>query len=842
MFNSKPFLINALAVLLSISLAVPDLGARTKKGEKLLKDGKLAEAKKDYDKALELFEQAQNEDPQDAAYQMAAQRVRFQASMKHVDTGKKLRDAGKLEEAIAEFKHAAAIDPSSALAMNELKRTLELLDKGKNAEPNASIDSPAEAAEKETERRIASIQDAPVLKPLTRQVSQLRMNNQPIKVLYETLGKLTGVNVVFDPEFQNPGKNYSMDVARISLEQALDQLSVLTKTFWKPLSDTTIFVTNDNVTKLRDFQDMVVKTFYIKNITTPQELQEIATALRTLTDIRRVLTYNTHSALMVRGTVDQVALAEKVVADLDKPKSEVIIDVIVMEANRTRTRNLAASIVNGGTAGLSLPVSFTPRSSITTPGGPTASTGTDTASTSSLIPLSNLKYLTTKDWSMTLPGALIQALMTDRGTRVMQSPQVRAVDSVKSSLKIGDRYPYATGSFQPGVGSVGVSPLVSTQFNFADVGVNVDITPKIHSADEVSLAVEIDVSNIRDQIDVGGLTQPVIGQRKLSHTLRLRQGEMSILGGLVQDQDTRTKNGIPGVGQVPILGRLFSSESVERGQSELMIVIIPHIVRSLNLDDQNLKGVAAGTEQVVKLSYAPREEAPPATPNRVGQPLAPPPQGAQGLMGQLIPGGPKPPAPGATASPGTPAPGAQPLTPGAQPPAPGAQPITPGAEPPAPGAQPPAAEPAKTEPAPPAEAGGVALRFQPAQTRAALGGVVVLDLAAEGAADLFGAPMQLSFDPKVLRLNDVIRGNLMAGDGQTPIFSRNIRNDTGEATVVLNRLPGSPGVNGSGALITLMFQVVGKGSTEVRLTELTLRNSQMQPLNALHPIASVTVE
>ena len=816
MLNSKPFIINALAVLLSISLAAPDLGARTKKGEKLLKEGRLAESKKDYDKALELFEQAQAEDPQDAAYQMAAQRVRFQAGLKHVDLGKKLREEGKLEEAVAEFKRAVAIDPASSLARNELSRTLKLIDQGKGGQPNASLDSPAEAAEKETERRIASIQDAPVLKPLTRQVSQLRMNNQPIKVLYETLGKLTGVNVVFDPEFQNPGKNYSMDVARISLEQALDQLAVLTKTYWKPLSDTTIFVTNDNVTKLRDFQDMVVKTFYVKNITQPQELQEIATALRTLTDIRRVLTYNAHSALMVRGTVDQVALAEKVIADLDKPKSEVVIDVVVMEANRTRTRDLAASILAGGSAGLQLPIAFTPRSSITTPGGTTAEG--ETPSTSTAIPLSNLKYLKTGDWSMTLPGALIQALMSDRGTRVMQSPQVRAVDSVKSSLKIGDRYPYATGSFQPGVGSVGVSPLVSTQFNFADVGVNVDITPKIHSADEVSLAVEIDVSNIRDQIDVGGLTQPVIGQRKLSHTLRLRQGEMSILGGLVQDQDTKTVNGVAGLGSIPILGRLFSSESIERGQSELMIVIIPHIVRSLNLDDRNLKGVAAGTEQVVKLSYSAREE-PGAGDSRVGQPLAPPPQGAKGVMEQLIPGAPAAPA-------GTPAP----ATPEAPKPT----------ETPAP--QPPAAEPPKTEAPKPAAGGGVALRFQPERTRAALGGVVVLTLTAEGASDLFGAPMQLSFDPKVLRLNDVIRGNLMAGDGQTPIFSRNIRNDAGEATIVLNRLPGSPGVNGSGGLVTLMFQVVGKGSTDVRITELTLRNSQMQPLSAAPPVANVTVE
>lgn len=834
MLNSKPFFLNAIAVILCVTLAAPSLPARTKKGEKLLKDGKLAEAKKEYDRALELFEQALAEDPQDAAYQMAAQRVRFQAALRHSDAAKKLREEGKLEEAAAQYRRAVAIDPSNTLAINELKVTLQMLERAKGGTPDQATLTPAEEAQRETERRIASIQDVPTLKPLNRQVSQLRMNNQPIKVLYETLGKLSGVNVVFDPEFQNQGKNYSLDLNRISLEQALDQLSVLTKTFWKPLSDTTIFVTNDNVTKIRDYQDMVVKTFYVKNITTPQELQEIATALRTLTDIRRVLTYNAHSALMVRGTVDQVALAEKVVADLDKPKSEVVIDVLVMEANRSRTRDLAASIVNGGTAGLRVPIGFSPRSSITTPGaaagGDSGDKGDDTTSKSSALPLSNLKLVQVKDFSLTLPGALLQALMTDRGTRVLQSPQVRAVDSVKSSLKIGDRYPYATGSFQPGMGTVGVSPLVSTQFNFADVGVNVDITPKIHSSDEVSLQVEIDVSNIRDQIDVGGLKQPVIGQRKLSHNVRLRQGEMSILGGLVQDQDTKSVNGVPGVGQVPILGRLFSSESIERGQSELMIVLIPHIIRSLNVDEQNLKGVAAGTEQQVKLTYAPRQEEPAPSASHIGQPLKPPPAG---IMNQLLPG-----VPAAAAAPGaaTPPPAATASPAGAAPPPPPAEPVVP--------LQPPSAQPGAApaaEPAKPA-AGALVVRFLPGESKVAPGGVVVLTVNADNVTDLFGSPMALAFDPKVLRLNDVIRGPLLAANGQAPLFSRNIRNDAGEASILLSRLPGSPGVSGSGGLVTLMFQAVGKGSTEVRFTELTLRNAQMQPLNAQAPVARITVE
>jgi len=824
-FNRNRFWMNGLAMGLSLlMIAPPAAWARNRKGDKFIKEGRLAETKREFDLALELFEKALAEDPMDAGYQLASRRVRFQAGQRHVDLGMRLRGEGKLEEAVEEFKKAFAIDPASLIAMTELKRTLEMIDRAKGKRPEERGVTPAEQASMETERRLAAIQPVPELKPISRTIQTLKMNNQPIRVLYETLGKLAGVNVIFDPEFQNMGKNYSIDLTNTTLDQGLDHLSVLTKSYWKPLSANTIFITNDNPTKLRDYQEMVVKTFYVRNITTPQELQEIATAIRTLTDIRRVLTYNAHNVLIVRGTADQVALTEKVVADLDKPKSEVVVDILVMEANRSRTRELAATIVSGGTNGFRVPISFTPRAILGGVQGATSGGGDgegDGGTSTGSILLSNIGRVTSKDFSLTLPGAMLQALMTDRGTRVLQSPQVRAVDTVKSSLKIGDRFPYATGSFQPGVGTVGVSPLVSTQFNFADVGVNVDITPRIHSADEVSMQVDIDVSNVRDQIDIGGLKQPVIGQRKLSHNVRLRQGEVSVLGGLLQDQDTKNISGVPGLGNLPGLSRVFAGESIDRSQSELLIVLIPHIVRSLHVDEQNLRGVAVGTEQVVKLMYSPREEdkavRPAGATPGAGTPLTPAPAG---LMEQLV--RPVPAQPGTT----TPQPGPVQTTPTPATPAPEA----------------PAAEAPK--PAPPAAPAGapIALRFTPDKTNVALSANVNVTLNVENATDLFGSPLRITYDPKVLRLNDVVRGGLLGGDGQSPIFSRNIRNDAGEATVVLNRLPGSPGVSGSGGLVTLMFQAVGKGSTEVRLAEVTLRNSQMQAMKADAPVAAVTVE
>jgi general secretion pathway protein D len=815
MHDTKTLIRKWLSVYLALALLAPAPAlARNKKGDRLLKEGQSAEAANDFDKALDLYEQAIQADPSDRQYQLMAQRVRFQAGQKHVNTGKKLRTEGKLEEAAEEFRKAFAIDPASGLAQTELRRTLRMIEESKGAPAKSGEDrgrTPGEIAQAEAEQRASTIEAAPVLKPISRQISTLKMNNQPVKVLFETVGKLAGINVIFDSEYQASGRNYSIDLVNTTLEEGLDSISVLTKTYWKPLSPTTIFVTNDNVTKRRDYEDMVVKAFYIRNITTPQELQEIATVIRSVTDIRRVFTYNALGTIIVRGTVDQVTLAEKLVGDLDKPKSEVVVDVFVMEVSRARTRDLAMTLISGGQQGLRVPVTFTPRAILGSPSAPSNGSngdggnggdggdGGDGGTSEGSIRLSNLGRLSAKDYSITLPSFLFQALMSDRGTRVMQSPQLRATDSVKSSLKIGDRYPYATGSFQPGVGTVGVSPLVSTQFQFADVGVNVDVTPKIHSDEEVSLQVEMDLSNIRDQIDVGGLSQPVIGQRKITHNVRLRQGEVSILGGLMQDQDIKSVSGVPGVGSIAGVKRFFTGERVEKNQSELVIALVPHIIRSTDITNLNLRSVAAGTDQIVKLRYQPLPE------DKL-------PGGSIGSEAINAPGGAKPdaaaPPPARTASP----------------------------EPPKPDL--PAAEMPKAEPAPPAaapeapRAAGARLRFIPDKMEVPMGANLTLILNAESVTDLFGAPLRVQWDPKVLRLNEVSRGAMLAGDGQQPIFSRNIMNDRGEAAVILNRLPGTTGVSGAGSLLTFVFQAVGTGKAEVKLADVTLRDSKMQTIGA----------
>jgi general secretion pathway protein D len=790
--NRLASILAACGLLLSLSAALP---AKIRKGDKLLAQGRLAEARKDWDKALDFYEQALAEDPANTAYQISTRRVRFQAGQTHVEQGLRLRRQGKLDEALAEFQKAYATDPSSMIAEQELRTTLDMIEREKK-KPSKSEDrglTPAALERKEGVDRIAALLPPPELRSLSKQPINLKMASQPPRILFETVAKLAGINAVFDPDYRtdpNMPRGLTVEFTNSTLQQALDYLAAMTKSFWKPLSSNTIFVTNDNQAKRRDYEDFVVKVFYLTNITTPQELQELSTTIRSIPEIRRVFPYTAHNALVVRGTIDQVALAEKIINDLDKPKAEVVVDVLVMEANRTKTRDLAATIASGGAAGLNSPIGFTPRNPVLL-GGSTDSTSTSTTTsttasttgaTSQLISLARIAKISTNDFSVTLPGALLEAVMSDRHTKVLQSPQVRAANGQKASLRIGDKVPIASGGMQPFGGTVGGYSSLYSQFQFIDVGVNVDITPTVHGTNEVTLKVELEISNVRDRIDLGGISQPVIGQRKVTHEIRIREGEVSLLGGLMQTQETKALAGIPGLMQIPILKRLFSSESIERNEGELLIALIPHIVRTPGITDLNLRTVASGPETSIHVNYAPRDEAPP------------------------------PPSPPAEAKPEP-----KPAPPPAEPkPAPPPEPVKP-------------PEPTR-------------VLFTPNNTAAQVGATVTVQLDIANARNLFAAPFQLAFNPQVLRLTEVKPGSLLSSDGQPLIFTRNILNDTGTVTVNLNRQPGAGGVSGSGALATFTFQAVGPGATILTFPQLGLRDAQSQPIAAPAPQSIITIK
>ena len=800
---------------LLILIAVGALLEAKDKGDKDFKAAEAAAAKDDWDKALQLYMSALDKNPNNLAYTIGMRRARFQAGQMHVNRGQKLRTDGKVEDAMAEFQKAIVADPSSSIAIQELRRTQQILDERKNggkpgANPSDANLTPAERERHASDRKVSSIEAPPELSPAVARIPPIKMNNQPPKVLYETIGKMAGINVVFDSQYTAPQRNSNVDIAtNTPIEEAFDYLAMLTHTFWKPISPNTIFVAEDNVTKRRDYEDEVVKVFYVTNVTSVQEFQEIATTIRTVAEIRRVFTYNAQKALIVRGTADQVALTEKLIHDLDKPKSEVVIDVIVLQVNSQYSRSLAATIASGGTAGLQQAISFLPTASstattvtttdpttgiTTTTSTPATTGGTTSTTTAGTIPLSQIGHLSINQFSTSLPGAILNAVMSDARTKTINKPQVRASDGMKVELIIGERIPYATGSFSSGVSvSSSVSPLVSTQFNYADVGLKLNITPQIHSTSECTLHIEVEVSAVDQYVSIGGISQPVIGQTKNTADIRLRDGEVNMLSGLSQNSDSSTVGGLPGLTSVPILGQfLFGSSSKNKSTGELMIALIPHIIRTPDYTAENLRGIYAGSDQVVKLYYAPKaaqEEAPANPPAAGNAPAAAPPATAP----QVSPGAPQLIHRADTA----------PVPP--QPPVPSS--ITP--------------------------AGRAQVKFAPAAVEAKVGGSVNVSVQIDNVADLFSAsPIRIKYDPALLKLNDATPGDLFQRDGVHATSVKDIRNEVGEATLTIARAPGTKGISGAGSVLMLNFTAIGKGTGAISLPDFNLKNSQLQPVAA----------
>jgi len=598
----------AAIVLLVLAVTLP-IAADSAKS--LYKKGKDAEARQNYEAAFDFYKQAYEQKPRDLAYRASYERTRFLAGASHVHRGQLLREAGKLQEALAEFQKAAEIDSASFIAQQEIRRTQKLIiDAGSGPAPT-TVDRPPTGLQKRVQEAqgpvdLAAISNVPITLKLT----------EDTKVIYETVGKLAGINVLFDPDYTS--RRIKIELNGVTLQEALEIIALESKTFWRPVTPNTIFVASDNPAKRKEVEQSVIKTFYLANLSQPTELQDVVNALRQILEISRIQPLPSQGALVVRGTPDQIALAEKLVGDLDKARPEVIVEVAIMQVSRDKTRNLGISPPTSATVALQNNLNTT--SSTGTGTGTTTTTGTTTSGTANQVNLNRLGNLNATDFTVTIPPATATALFSDSSTKIIQNPQIRAVDGQKASLKIGDRIPIATGSFQPGIGGVGINPLVNTQFQYTDVGVNIDITPKVHAGREVTLKILMDISSVTGQSNIGGISQPVIGQRKIEHEIRLKEGEVNILGGILEDQDIRSLNGIPGLAQIPILKYFFAQSNVEHKENEIVFALIPHIIRSRDVTDLNERALEVGTASAIELRRA--SQAPPPVPAIEAAPAA----------------------------------------------------------------------------------------------------------------------------------------------------------------------------------------------------------------------------
>ena len=605
-------LIRAAAMLLLVLAVTQAIAAD--KAKTLYNKGKDAEARQNYEQAYDFYKQAYDLKPGDLTYRSAFERLRFLAGASMVHRGQLLREAGQLDAALAEFQKAAEIDPSSAIAQQEIHRTKEMIDAAKNAAPKAS--APPSALQKRLSEaggpvELSAISNVPINLKIT----------EDSKVIYETVGKLAGINVLFDPDYTS--RRIKIELNNVSLEEALEIIALESKTFWRPVTPNTIFVAADNPAKRKDLEQSVIKTFYLANLSQPTELQDVVNAMRQILEISRIQPLPSQGAIVVRGTPDQIALAQKLVGDLDKAKAEVIVDVAVLQINRDKSKTLGISPPTSATVALQNNITNTTTNTGSSTSNLTTGSTSSTTGTPNQLNLNQINNLNATDFTITIPQATATALFSDNSTKLIQKPEIRAVDGQKASLKIGDRVPVATGSFQPGIGGVGINPLVNTQFQYLDVGVNIDITPKVHSNGEVTLKVVMDISSVTGTSNIGGISQPVIGQRKIEHEVRLKEGEVNMLGGMLEDSQTKSLTGIPGLSQIPILKYLFGQTNTDHSETETVFVLIPHIVRNHEYNDMNQEALDVGTANALELRRVSHQM--PSTP-----PVQPPaqPQGA----------------------------------------------------------------------------------------------------------------------------------------------------------------------------------------------------------------------
>jgi general secretion pathway protein D len=762
LIRSAPMVLLILAVTLAIA---------ADKAKILYNKGKDAEARENYEQAYDYYKQAFDLKPTELTYRSAYQRLRFLAGASLVHRGQLLREAGQLDAALAEFQKAIDLDPSSAIARQELQQTKQMIDAAKAAAPRSAIGPPTGLQKRLAEAggpvELASIPNIPINLKIT----------EDSKVVYETVGKLAGINVLFDPDYTS--RRIKIELNNVSLFEALEIIALESKTFWRPVTPNTIFVASDNPAKRKDLEQSVIKTFYLANLSQPTELQDVVNAMRQILEISRIQPLPSQGAIVVRGTPDQIALAQKLVGDLDKAKAEVIVDVAVLQINRDKSKTYGINPPTSATVALQNNITNTSTTGTTPTTGLTTGNTSTTSGTPNQLNLNQIANLNATDFTITIPQATATALFSDNSTKLIQKPQIRAVDGQKASLKIGDRVPVATGSFQPGIGGVGINPLVNTQFQYLDVGVNIDITPKVHNNGEVTLKIVMDISSVTGTSSIGGISQPVIGQRKIEHEVRLKEGEVNMLGGMLEDSQTKSLTGIPGLAQIPILKYLFGQTTTDHSETETVFVLIPHIVRQHEYNEMNQEALDVGTANAIELRRVSHQAAPAQIP------------------------------------------GAQPQ--GAPAPVPG-----PANQPPGAAAMPPA--------------GPAAFTFDPANITQAKGSTFAVNVVLSGAQNAYSVPLQISYDPKMLQVINVSNGGFLSHDGQAVALVHRDDDTSGTLQITATRPPGSGGVSGQGTVVTLTLVAKGAGQSSLTIARGGVRDPGMQSAPAAGSAVTVTVQ
>ena len=543
-----------------------------------------AERRRDYDMAVVEYTKAVRLRPDDATARLSLDRAKLRASQEHFTRARRLAAAGKLEEALIDFEVAAEMNPTNGDIEQELRTTRNRL--------RARV-AVSREGKTELQTLIERARDLPPpgldLPQGVKMPAALTFRDASSRDVYTAIARLGNISIIFDSAFRDAP--VSVDLRDATLDDALNAVAGATRTFFRVQAPKTVVVIPDTPAKRREYEEEVVRTFYLSNA----DLKETQDLLRMVLDARRISPTTATNAVTIKDTPERIMAAGRVLAAIDKARPEVIIDVELLEVDRTRLQEYGLQIASATTA------------------GPTGINGSASLATdaSGGVTLRTLRNLSQSDVIFTsLPTLYYRLLKTDANTRTLANPQLRTVDGVQAQAGFGERVPIPTTTFAPlATGGQPQQPI--TAFNYQNIGVNIDITPRTHHDDDVTLGLKVSVTSISGT-GFGGL--PTFGNREVNTTIRLRDGETNMLAGLIRDEERESLAGIPGLSDIPLVGRLFSHTQKTTDQTDIILTLTPHIIRVLDLSAEDLRPFRVGRDGLAPLIELPLPVEPPKPP------------------------------------------------------------------------------------------------------------------------------------------------------------------------------------------------------------------------------------
>ena len=522
-----------------------------------LKQAQAAESLHDDDLAVANYMKALRERPNSRDAQLGLERAKLRASEAHLLSGRRFYNLGRFEDAVVELQLATELNPSNATAETELRRVRIAL--------RSQLQRP-EGGATALESLLQRTRDLPpegYTIPNVALPSQVVTGQQATaRTVYLTLARLAKLSVTFDSQFRDTQAPASVSLqSGLSVKQALDSVAVATNTFYQLTGPATIVVVPDTPNKRREYTEEVVRQFAVQNA----DLKETMDALRVVADARYISQVTGTNTILVRDTPARVQVIGRLLAAFDKARPELVVDVEVLEVDRTKLREYGLQIASPGSDGID---------------------GAADANRSGGLSLQSLRSLSQADVLMTnIPALYYRLLKTDARTRTLANPHIRMTDGATAVARFGQRVPVPTLRVAP-ITQGGLDLQPQTQFNYETVGVNIGITPRTHANDEVTLNLNVELSSVGAP-GFDGL--PTFGSRNVQTIIRLKDGETNILAGLIREDERTERQTIPGLGDIPVLGDLFSRNHKEAQQTDVVIMLTPHIIRVLDLTEEDLR-------------------------------------------------------------------------------------------------------------------------------------------------------------------------------------------------------------------------------------------------------------